>query len=65
MTPKDKAKELIDKYDWIDCSNDVKQCVLITIQECIDTTRGRYADQLIIQYWIDVRHEVAEIYKNK
>lgn len=64
MTPKEKANELIDQFDWIDCSNDIKQCVLIVIQECIDTTRGRYGDQLSMQYWLDVRQEVTEIYKN-
>jgi hypothetical protein len=64
MTPEQKAHDLIDKYDWIDCSNDIKQCVLIVIQECIDTTRGRYGDQLTMEYWLNVRHEVIEIYKN-
>ena len=65
MTPKEKANDLILKYDWMDCPNDIKKCVLIVIQECIDTTRGRYGDQLSMQYWIDVRNEVIENYKNK
>ena len=64
MTPKEKAKELIDKY--LDVSvmygltDYAKECALITVQECIDVTRGRYGDYTSMQYWLDVEKEINQ-----
>jgi hypothetical protein len=40
MTPKEKAKELIDKYSFVEIANytsmfEVKQCALIAVDELI------------------------------
>lgn len=63
MTPKEKAEELVDKYRYADYTDigeeGCKQCALITVQECIDTTRGRYGDVLSMQYWLDVEKEIS------
>jgi len=64
MTPKEKAKELVESFkpyiNNISLINDnidndwglrnAKQCVLITVNELIQETRHKY--------WYDVKHEI-------
>lgn len=59
MTPKEKAKELIDKFARIDGYQDSidlskceyeKQCALIAVDELIKETGAKY--------WYDVKREI-------
>jgi hypothetical protein len=64
MTPKEKAKELVNKFrdfaDGIDSETDrfspniekknAKQCALITVDLLIEQIRSKY--------WYDVKHEI-------
>ena len=67
MTPKEKAKELVDKY-WIylragllydeDAKDDAKHCALITVDEIRDNL-PLITD--IQQYWIEVKEEIEKL----
>jgi hypothetical protein len=74
MTPKEKAKELYNKYTFIYMQNycskyEVKQCVLIAVDEILDTlnynirdidVRGNILLDLI-DYWKEVKQEIEKI----
>lgn len=67
MTPKEKAKELVDKFsplakNW-DCYNDepldennAKQCALIAVDEIINA--GKDVDEFSDSYWQQVKQEI-------
>lgn len=58
MTPKEKAKELVDKFSWIDCSSDAKQCALICVDEILET----YIDlDPKLNYWEEVKQEINKM----
>lgn len=60
MTPKEKAKELIDKYQFVYIQNytsmfEVKQCALIAVDEVLDAmSEWDY-------YWEKVKEEIKKI----
>lgn len=67
MSPKEKAKELYEKYEFVYIQNyaskhEVKQCVLIAIDEILQshqdwsTEQDEYAD-----YWQQVKYEVERL----
>ena len=69
MTPKEKAKELIDKYyiicqeftEEIQCSIQAKQCALISVEEIMI-----YLDAIMLpnpfkQYWDKVKDEINQL----
>jgi len=69
MTPREKAKELIDKYyiicqeftEEIQCSIQAKQCALIALEEIMI-----YLDAIMLpnpfkQYWDKVKHEINQL----
>jgi hypothetical protein len=69
MTPKEKAKELIDKYyiicqeftEEIQCSIQAKQCALISVEEIMI-----YLDAIMLpnpfkQYWDKVKDEIKKL----
>jgi hypothetical protein len=71
MTPKEKAKELFDKYCWairIDETDSgyfsnvlyAKECALIAVDELIDQCWGyREIDLgLALEYWEEVKQEI-------
>ena len=74
MTPKEKAKELVDKFlpfvDWNDlldvCTTrdwairNAKQCALITIDEVIQTYHSPMDDEQI-QEWQEVKQEINNL----
>ena len=53
MTPKEKAKELVDKYSVIidDYHRPSKQCALIAVDEII-----KYQEKISEHYWIDLEY---------
>jgi hypothetical protein len=69
MKPKEKAKELIDKYyiicqeftEEIQCSIQAKQCALISVEEIMI-----YLDSIMLpnpfkQYWDKVKDEINQL----
>jgi hypothetical protein len=71
MTPKEKAKELIDKYQFVYIQNltsmfEVKQCALIAVDELIISTcvSSRVQSDFINydrQYWQEVKQEIINL----
>ena len=61
MTPKEKAKELVDLYYPLFTNSmalfDAKQCALISVEECIESTK-----QLINHYTKGSDERYASIY---
>ena len=67
MTPKEKAKELVERFDetltYLESKAKAKQCALICVdwhlKEFIDT----YGDDLIdnIAYWEEVKQEINKL----
>ena len=59
MTPQEKAKELVDKYDgfltYIESKGKAKECALITVHEIISLV-GRYTN-----YWQEVKEEIYKL----
>jgi len=63
MTPKDKAKELVDKMalDWScnECYNDwAKECALIAVDEIINLD---YFSEEGREYWEEVKQEIEKL----
>ena len=75
MTPKEKAKELVEKYAiwcWNEtvCNYEVaKQCALIAVDEIIDLLPNinlippiqRRPDKFYLQYWVIVKQEIEKL----
>ena len=63
MTPKEKAKQLVDYYMPF-CSNnynDAKQCALIAVNEILDNFPNEFWDEYLIdnfKYWGEVKKEI-------
>lgn len=69
MTPKEKAKELIDKM-WIysipnanGSWNNAKQCALICIDEMLDIRNSLYVNEgsLVQEYLLEVKKEIKAL----
>jgi hypothetical protein len=71
MTPKEKAKELVDKFNvWASRSGsavynpyDAKQCALICVDEIINANPtkiilGGLSLEFTTEYWIEVKQEI-------
>jgi hypothetical protein len=64
MTPKEKAKELIDKYEFVYIQNytsmfEVKECALIAVDEILkrnEPIQGHFWD-----YWEQVKQEIIKL----
>ena len=59
MTAKDKAKELVEKFIWIDCRSDAKQCALICVDEMLKaviTIADRRFD-----FYTEVKQEIKQL----
>ena len=77
MTPKEKAKELIDKFTvhtkvfhqeigWEEYMDSAKQCAMIAVDEILgmsyfDVTTMSEEDSLYRNYWTEVRAEIGAI----
>ena len=77
MTPKEKAKELVDKYLDIDSKYEylsysmAKQCALIAVDEILEWPQVHdlekicdYSDEFYVRpsrYWTEVKQEIEEI----
>lgn len=67
MTPKEKAKELFDKFmkpvdglhKYPMCFDTAKQCALIAVDEIIEALHEHHwQNRLIINYWEEVKQEI-------
>jgi hypothetical protein len=64
MTPKEKAKELVDKYEFVYIQNytsmfEVKECALIAVDEIIDLVKHIDVDSE--DYWNEVKQEIKNL----
>ena len=56
MIAKEKAKELVGQFSWIDCSSDAKQCALICVDEILNIYQlDEYA------FWKEVKQELLKL----
>ena len=69
MTPKEKAKELYNKFYNTSShphhvesrKNNAKQCVLIAVDEIMNVIIGSYDYELEKIYWQDVKNEILAL----
>lgn len=71
MTPKEKAKELFDKFrkefDWverdypIDLYRDTRQCALIAVDEILNVVSFYNDSQAEVTYWQEVKKEIEKL----
>ncbi len=71
MTPQDKAKELVDKYDetltYLESKAKAKRCALIAVDEILNNfgtlTEGKehYAAYSTIKYYQEVKTEIENL----
>jgi len=68
MTPKEKAKELVDKFrqqtDGIaayNYDNVNKQCALIAVYEIIDSIDNEHVSDIFTEYWQEVKQEIEKL----
>jgi hypothetical protein len=76
MTPKNKAKELVDKFKyntrawnetngWKDCFYNAKQCALISVDEIAKCTKYENKkfdnDRFSEDYWKEVKQEIEKL----
>lgn len=76
MTPQEKAKELVYKYEYLvktwDCYNDepleiqyklpdMKQCALIAVDEMINYLINNEITGTLMSYWEKVKQEIEKL----
>ncbi len=67
MTPKEKAKELFDKYNYflpdaIEINKEhLKYCSLIAVDEILNATNSIYVFNSLNEYWKEVKKEIEKI----
>jgi hypothetical protein len=72
MTPKEKAKELISKYNFEHLGDryilhqtvdESKRCALIAVDEMLDFRNGLYINEgsLAHKYLLEIKHEIEKL----
>ena len=63
MTPKEKAKELVDKMINVGLLNnyEAKLCALIAIDEILKNNKILFEDVLNDYYWQEVKQEIEKL----
>jgi len=75
MTPKDKAKELVDKFiehtmefdeldGYVEDKDNAKQCAWIAVDECIELLLNispHMAFPQQVEYWQEIKHELDKL----
>ena len=69
MTPKEKAKELIEKYQFVEIANytsmfEIKECALITVDEILNDDWYITTQEDLIkrkEYWQEVKQEIEKL----
>ena len=64
MTPKEKAEELVNKYDetltYLESKSKAKQCALIAVDEIIKLEKHHMHDSWV-EYWKQVKQEIEKL----
>ena len=60
MTPKDKAKQLVDKFTTVGLQqrNEGIQCALICVDEIV---KNGFNTQMPYNYWESVKYEIQQL----
>ena len=64
MTPKEKAKELVDKFSTVPLldSYEAKQCVLIAVNEILKSHNNLYGvNSEKTKYYLEVQQEIENL----
>lgn len=64
LTPKEKAKELVDKMAFEVCKTDAIQCAIIAVDEIIETVSmciPYLHESTYYEYWVNVKEEIIII----
>jgi hypothetical protein len=65
MTPKEKAKELINQYDKAVNTitlTPIKRCALIAVDEIIKNDKENYGiNGFVFEYWQEVKQEIEKL----
>ena len=66
MKPKEKAKELVDKYSFVEIQHytsmfEVKQCALIAVDEILNNDGFTQFDIYLTEYWQEVKQEIINL----
>ena len=64
MTPKEKAKELVDKFTVVGLQqrNEGIQCALICVDECLEAVESDWSFmQRRIEFWNQVKEEIEKL----
>jgi len=65
MTPKEKAKELIERFTFIckECDYDwnAKQCALIAVDLAIEVETGIFKGKVHRSFWQEVKYEIEKL----
>jgi len=72
MTPKLKAKELVEKFIeptkvpnikhiWVEDIDAAKQCALIAVNEVINNVNGMLDFESDIEFWQEVKQEIQKL----
>lgn len=64
MTPKEKAKELVDKFTVVGLQqrNEGIQCALIAVDECLAAVESDWGFmQRRIEFWQEVKEEIRNL----
>jgi hypothetical protein len=65
MTPKEKAKELVDKFDeftvhyeWREKNDNAIECALIAVDEVLNLLWHTHKNEIEYRYWNEVKQEI-------
>jgi hypothetical protein len=63
MTPKEKAKELVDKFSNVPLldSYEAKQCALVAVDEIILEMDNVMLPNPFKQYWNEIKQEIEKL----
>ncbi len=66
MTPREKAIELVDQYNFIYIQNytsihEVKQCALIAVDEILRIFEDTNGSDYRFEYWEEVKQEIEKL----
>jgi uncharacterized protein YxeA len=68
MTPKEKARELVDKYDetltYLESKSKAKQCALIAVDEIREHASPYFIenqDGKFVSFWQEVKQEIDKL----
>ena len=66
MTPKEKAEDLMQKYDFVYIANytskhEVKECAFIAVDEVLKVASFYNDSQAEVTYWQEVKQEIDKL----